>query len=326
MLAVDSRGGLEWTTPSGGGGSVSDPIEFTTEPDTAQNYLKADFGTSEIGLARYNSNDDFVNGVNIDNSSLRVADKVYLNGGGEELNQVELTSTGITFQCDSAFVNGQLSWGSDSSHLGFDGTDLALSSDLPQPDGTTITESNGVWSAVGGGGSGSYTWTDELYTIYPLDATGLADMGTALSNGLIYPVVKYLTEYYHLVKYKQQQNGRHQMVYWSNSFSSSSYKFKLPIINIQFNSDYSLYDAGVNDQYCIPMDARGLNVISGQSVTNAASNVGADLLYIRNNYALKTEIPTAQANAASALYLKDTNNVVYQITVGTDGTLSATAV
>ena len=37
-------------------------------------------------------------------------------------------------------------------------------------------------------------------------------------------------------------------------------------------------------------------------------------------------VPTSQANAVSAIYLKDTNDQVYEITVDTNGTLTATAV
>lgn len=52
---------------------------------------------------------------------------------------------------------------------------------------------------------------------------------------------------------------------------------------------------------------------------------------IRNvkNYSMDNwyeSVPTLQANAASSLYLKDSNNQVYEITVDTSGTLTATAV
>jgi hypothetical protein len=42
------------------------------------------------------------------------------------------------------------------------GTNFAQKTEIPTPDGTTITESNGVWSAVGGGGSISMTDNDNI--------------------------------------------------------------------------------------------------------------------------------------------------------------------
>ena len=47
-----------------------------------------------------------------------------------------------------------------------------------------------------------------------------------------------------------------------------------------------------------------------------------------NQYVIPSmaDIPTTSNYAASAIYLKDTNNVKYQITVDTNGNLAATAV
>lgn len=56
------------------------------------------------------------------------------------------------------------------------------------------------------------------------------------------------------------------------------------------------------------------------------NTIDTELSYIKNNYATKAEVPTAAANAATALYLKDANDVVYEITVDTNGNLSATQV
>lgn len=45
-----------------------------------------------------------------------------------------------------------------------------------------------------------------------------------------------------------------------------------------------------------------------------------------NVIARKQDVPTTSANAVSAIYLKDANNVKYEITVDTSGNLVATAV
>ena len=121
-------------------------------------------------------------------------------------------------------------------------------------------------------------------------------------------------------------NAAHQLIYESDSFANTSGKSILPRLVISFNKDdYTLNNASVNTELGVPISAEGLSVKTNQSVTGAASTVGADLLYIRNNYALKSEIPTTQANAATALYLKDANGKVYEITVDTSGNLVATA-
>ena len=62
------------------------------------------------------------------------------------------------------------------------------------------------------------------------------------------------------------------------------------------------------------------------SISGYGNNLVGYFRSIGTNFAQKTEIPTAQANAATALYLKDSNNQVYEITVDTSGTLTATAV
>lgn len=64
------------------------------------------------------------------------------------------------------------------------------------------------------------------------------------------------------------------------------------------------------------------NMISTGLITDSNGNIKVNT----NVIAQKTDIPTTQANAATALYLKDANNVVYEITVDTSGTLTATQV
>ena len=159
-----------------------------------------------------------------------------------------------------------------------------------------------------------------------LDATSLAQYVTDFNNGKVYPILHYNENYYQIGKLTHNSNYK-RIMYTSDSYTISSGPVHiLPEIIVYINNDGTFRNVSVMQDTKIPLEARGLTVRSNESVTNAASSVGLNLLYIRDNYALKSEIPTAQANAASALYLKDTNNVVYQITVGTDGTLSATAV
>ena len=47
--------------------------------------------------------------------------------------------------------------------------------------------------------------------------------------------------------------------------------------------------------------------------------------YLEANFAAKSDVPITSTYAASAIYLKDTNNVKYKITVDISGNLVATA-
>ena len=122
-------------------------------------------------------------------------------------------------------------------------------------------------------------------------------MGTALSNGFIYPVVKYNNyaskENYWQLKLKRATSSAYQLIYESDSYANESSKFILPRLIISFNkNDYTFNSASINTELGIPANAEGLSVRAALSVTGAASTVGANLQYIKNNYTLKSELPT----------------------------------
>ena len=66
----------------------------------------------------------------------------------------------------------------NNNEISLDTDIVPLKADLPTPDGTTITESNGVWSAVGGGGGSTYTAgngieidANDVISSYPTNTT-----------------------------------------------------------------------------------------------------------------------------------------------------------
>ena len=66
---------------------------------------------------------------------------------------------------------------------------------------------------------------------------------------------------------------------------------------------------------------------SGGSSYTAGTGIDItnDEISVDDAVALKSDIPTTSDRATSALFLKDANDVVYQITVDTSGNLVATA-
>lgn len=77
------------------------------------------------------------------------------------------------------------------------------------------------------------------------------------------------------------------------------------------------------------IDGNSLNISWARATDFPSAStklLGHIIQAIGTDYAKKTEIPTAQANAATSLFLKDSNDQVYEITVDTNGQLTATAV
>lgn len=112
-------------------------------------------------------------------------------------------------------------------------------------------------------------------------------------------MIKYGKQYYILLKV-DIGSSQTRMVYMSYSFTTAYQRTNLPVMIISFYSDKTFKSVNENSELNIPTEARGLSVRSNESVTNAASNVGADLLYIRNNYALKSELPADELPTISA--------------------------
>jgi hypothetical protein len=188
--------------------------------------------------------------------------------------------------------------------------------------GTNITIENNVISASGGGGN-SYVWTDSVFTPTQNTAAYYTDWLTALQNGLVYEYIKVDGKYYHIAQVPTKTTRTSYYIY--TTFPFTNYQ-PISVLQVEVSANSGSV-TGVYVDYGDNMKIGSdyIKVTYRYSVTNADSYASENFKYIRDNYALKSEIPTAQANAATALYLKDTNNVVYQITVGTDGTLSATA-
>lgn len=112
---------------------------------------------------------------------------------------------------------------------------------------------------------------------------------------------------------------------WHEMVATVSYAIIINGIDSTSEDSVSSISRSSNPRYLKTMTV-GYNDATNFPSTNMYSTLEGILNSIKNNYAKKTEIPTAQANAVSSLFLKDTNDQVYEITVDTNGTLTATAV
>lgn len=121
---------------------------------------------------------------------------------------------------------------------------VAMKSDLPRPDGTTITASNGVWSAVGGGGGSSYeNWTDDCYTTSEISANGLSGWLTELNtNNHIYayimdePGTGYDTLYHYIGSNNDTQAGIESYYYTVNLTGGGESSIYINVLNNTINS------------------------------------------------------------------------------------------
>ena len=188
------------------------------------------------------------------------------------------------------------------------------------------------WTTVSGGGGSS-----ETLTITSKNATQLAPVASSIVNAAgDYSKVIREINYYGLkyilgdvefdlgatnVSVKYYAIEPTIVRYGNNKFA----RIKVYTLTFKVNKNTGeitnlVDDTNTSVQSGYPLLSN--NMISTGLIADSNGNIKVNT----NVIAQKTDVPTAQANAATALYLKDSNNQVYEITVDTNGTLTATAV
>lgn len=201
VLAVNAgETGVEWVEQSGGGGgssytagtnidiennviSVTDAVILN---DTNSGY-RSNFQPSSLTVEDRNSNNNII--VSPDNININSA----TNNGS-----MSLDATGLSIDNSITGVSAKICFDEDgklsiSEDGGTTTNAIATTQDIPTPDGTTIVNNAGVWSAVGGGGSDYY-----VYVLSGLGSTARQALTTEIQSKGLPQYIKYATEIYSL--------------------------------------------------------------------------------------------------------------------------------